>query len=64
MADLNNNFVDVLYGISFAIEKYNIPKEIGKCLYRIKNNQTKSAYGYRWYTIDYYNKTFNKNIKL
>lgn len=64
ITDLGNNFIDVLPGISFAIEKYGITEKIRKYISKVRDNPLKSAYGYRWYTIDYYNKTFNKNIHL
>lgn len=64
MATLNNEFIDVFYNISFAIEKYGLNRNLGKCIHKVRDNQLKSAYGYRWYTLEYYNKTFNKNIKL
>lgn len=64
MADLNNNFIDVFPAVSFAIEKYGFNENLSKCIHKVRDNPLKSAYGYRWYTIDFFNKTFNKNIVL
>lgn len=64
MADLDNNFIEAFHAISFAIEKYGFNKNLSKCVHKVRDNPLKSAYGYRWYTIEFFNKTFNKNIVL
>lgn len=63
MTDLKGNVVDVVYGCSYAAKKYNIPgiiKSVCKC----KNNILKSAYGYRWFDLKYYNDRFGTNLNI
>lgn len=62
MTDFNYNVIDVLYGISFAKEKYDLPKKFLKSVYGVRNKLDKSLCGYRWFTLDFYNKTFNKEL--
>ena len=64
MTDKDGNFVDAVWGLSFAVEKYNLPNKISKWAHKVINNSQKSMCGYRWYKLDFYNKTFNKNIEL
>lgn len=63
MTDLNGKVIDVVYGSSFAAEKYGI-RGLAKSLCKCKNNVNKSAYNYRWFDLEYYNNLYGTSLKI
>jgi predicted GIY-YIG superfamily endonuclease len=62
MLTLNMEVVDVLCGVSFAYEKYNLPKNFLKSVYDIMNNKDKSCYGFKWFYLKDYNEYYGTNL--